>query len=410
MSATLLQFVIALGLGLLVGLQRERQADVLAGFRTFPLVTVLGWLTATLAGQFGGWVLAAGFVGLAAQLVVGNWTRVKSGPADPGLTTEAAVLGMFALGAYLAVGEPGVAVMIGGVIAVLLHLKPQLHSLAGRIGDADFRAVIQFVLVSLVILPVLPDRGFGPLGVLNPRRIWWMVVLITGISLAGYAFYRALGRRAGTAAAGILGGLISSTATTLSSARRARGQPAAGPVAAGVIVLASAVVYARVLVLVGAAAPGQFLEVAPRPALMLLWMGLLAGWAWHRAGDDFTELPPAGNPTELKSALFFAGLYAAVTLAVALAREHFGPGALYAVATLSGLTDLDAITLSTAQLVHAGQLDGTVAGRVVMTASLSNLVFKAGLAVVVGSRSVARPVVRFLGAALAGGLALLLWP
>ncbi|MFM8358838.1 MAG: DUF4010 domain-containing protein, partial [Verrucomicrobiota bacterium] len=164
------------------------------------------------------------------------------------------------------------------------------------------------------------------------------------------------------------------------------------------------------LVLVGAAAPGQFLEVAPRPALMLLWMGLLAGWAWHRAGDDFTELPPAGNPTELKSALFFAGLYAAVTLAVALAREHFGPGALYAVATLSGLTDLDAITLSTAQLVHAGQLDGTVAGRVVMTASLSNLVFKAGLAVVVGSRSVARPVVRFLGAALAGGLALLLWP
>lgn len=410
MSPTLLQFAIALGLGLLVGLQRERQADVLAGFRTFPLVTVLGWLMATLAGRFGGWVLAAGFVGLAAQLVVGNWTRVKAGPADPGLTTEAAVLGMFALGAYLAVGELGIGVMIGGVIAVLLHLKPQLHSLAGRIGDADFRAVIQFVLVSLVILPVLPDRGFGPLGVLNPHRIWWMVVLITGISLAGYALYRALGRKAGSAAAGILGGLISSTATTLSFARRARAQPAAGPVAAGVIVLASAIVYARVLVLVGAAAPGQFLAVALRPGLMLVWMGLLAGWAWLRAGDDSAEMPAAGNPTELKSALFFAGLYAAVTLAVAVARQYFGPGALYGVAVLSGLTDMDAITLSTAQLVQAGQLEGAVAGRIVMVASLSNLVFKGGLAVTAGSRSVAVPVVRFFGAALAGGLVILLWP
>jgi uncharacterized membrane protein (DUF4010 family) len=208
---------IALGLGLIVGLQRERSGSPLGGFRTFPLVTLLGGLSGLLGGTSGGWVVAAAWLSLAVVIAVGH---VENPQEKGGITTEIAMLLMFAVGAYCLSGHVAVATAVGGTVAVLLHLKPQMHSLAKRLADPDFQAIMQFVLITFVFLPILPDKGYGPFDVLNPFKIGLMVVLIVGISLGGYIIYKLLGANAGTLAGGVLGGLISSTATTVSYSRR----------------------------------------------------------------------------------------------------------------------------------------------------------------------------------------------
>jgi uncharacterized membrane protein (DUF4010 family) len=218
-------------------------------------------------------------------VVISNVAKLRAGQIDPGMTTEVAVLMMFALGAYLVTGPAAVAVVIGATVTLLLHLKPQLHGFAKRVGEHDFRAIMLFVAIALVILPILPDATFGPYQVLNPRRIWWMVVLITGISLGGYLIYKAFDQTTGAVAGGILGGLISSTATTVSYARRTREQAGSEGPAALVIVLAGAVVFARVVVTVAVAAPAHFAGIALSVSIMLVLMAALAfclWWRWRR--------------------------------------------------------------------------------------------------------------------------------
>ena len=162
------RLVVALGLGLIVGLQRERTKNPLAGFRTFPLVTLFGAVTGLLSSEHGGWVLAGGFICVGALVVIGSFEQRDP---TPGITTEAAMLVMFAVGALTMSGEIGIAAIVGGSVAVLLHLKPQMHSAARRLEDPDFKAIMQFVLITLVVLPVLPDRNYGPYQVLNPQKI-----------------------------------------------------------------------------------------------------------------------------------------------------------------------------------------------------------------------------------------------
>lgn len=401
---------IAFGLGLLVGLQRERSASMLAGFRTFPLVTVLGLLCGILAKEYGGWIVAAGFVGLAVLIFAGNQIRMRVPDPDPGLTTEAALLVMFAVGAYLTVGQRSVAVVIGAAVAVLLYLKPQLHGFARQLGEPDFKAIMQFVLISLVILPVLPNRAYGPYQVLNPQRIWLLVVFIVGISLSGYVVYKFLGGRVGVLVAGILGGLISSTATTVSYARQDRAGPDLTRLASVVIMLASTVVYGRVLAIIGATAPGVFWAVAP-PILILLTITIMISVVlWLKSARQAVAMPVHSNPSELKSAIVFALLFAVVLLATAAGKSHFGNQGLYLVAVISGLTDMDAITLSTAQMTKAGTVGPDTAWRLILVASMSNLVFKGITVAMLGTPKLARRVGALFGIVFSVGLAvLLLW-
>ena len=165
------QLGIALGLGLLVGLQRERAEARLAGVRTFPLITILGSVCAMLAQSLGGWVIATSFIALAGMIIIGDILTIRDSQAPHGLTTEIAMLVMFAVGAYLVVGHEEVAIAVGGSVAVLLQFKGQLHGFAARLGDTDIKAIMQFALISLVILPVLPNQTYGPFAVLNPRQI-----------------------------------------------------------------------------------------------------------------------------------------------------------------------------------------------------------------------------------------------
>jgi len=404
--AVLGSLVIALGLGLLVGLERERAESSIAGLRTFALVTVLGTVCGLLAVEFGGWMVALGLFALAALLVAGNLAMSRGGEVDPGQTTEVAALLMFGVGAYLAAGERAVAVALGGAVAVLLHLKQPLHAWAGRISERDYRAMMRFALISLVVLPILPDRAYDPWGVLNPREIWWMVVLIVGIGLAAYVGRKLLGERAGTLVAGLLGGAVSSTATTVSQARRSRGSGEGGGAvgaAAAIIALASAVVMVRMLIEIAVVAPGLLAAAAPPLAVLLAVLAALALVLWFSATRDGTEIDEPSNPAELRPALAFAGLYAVVLLAVALAEDHLGARGLYAVAALSGLTDADAITLSTARLVREGSLAPDAAWRALVIAAMANLVFKGGAVAVLGDRRLLARVGAVYAAALAAG-------
>ena len=406
-----LQLFVALGLGLLVGLQRERADPAIAGIRTFALITVLGTLAALLGRSFGGWIVAVGLLVVAALVLSGNMVRMSRGDADPGQTTEFTATVMYCVGALVVLAPLAVSVVLAGAVAVLLHLKEPLHRFVGRMGERDVRAIMQFVLIALVILPILPDRPFGPYQVLNPYQAWWMVVLIVGLSLAGYVAYKLFGAKAGTVLSGVLGGLISSTATTVSYARRTKETPEASRLAALVIMIASTVVFGRVLVEIAAVAPGRLLQMGLPIAAMLGVSIAVSLVAWFLGRDQDAEPPEPGNPAELKSARVFGAIYAGVLLAVAFARDHFGTAGLYTVAVISGLTDVDAITLSTSRLAAGGGLDPDAGWRAMLLASLSNMVFKAGVVAVLGSRNLLGRIALLFGLALAGGgLILWLWP
>lgn len=400
---------ISLGLGLLIGLQRERSDSHLGGIRTFPLISLLGTVCGMLAKPFGWAALIGGFTAVGAVLVVANYLKARSDPThEPGQTTEIAALLTFALGAYVVDGNRSAAFVAAGIIVVLLHLKGPMHRFVNAMGDHDMTAVMQFVVITLIVLPLLPNRAYGPYNVLNPYDIWRMIVLIVGLSLAGYVAYKVLGQRAGTFLGGILGGMISSTATTVAYSKRSREAPDLHRLALFVIMIASAIAYARVLIEIAAVAPRQFRVMAVPLGLMLAWMLLISGGLYLMIRGHQRAINEPSNPAELKSALVFGALYALVIFAVGAARQHLGENALYAVAIISGLTDMDAITLSIAQMVHHGRIDAGSGWQLILVASLSNLVFKAGIATFLGGRRFGRGVLLAFALGIAGGLALLL--
>jgi uncharacterized membrane protein (DUF4010 family) len=399
---------VALGLGLLVGLQREQAQSRIGGLRTFPLITVFGILCGFLAQGAGGWVIAAGVAAIAVIALIAN---LPAHPANGGMTTEVSLLVMFGVGAYLATGAIPVAVAIGGGTAVLLHFKATMHKLADRLDERELTALMRFALLALVILPALPDETYGPYGVFNPRKIWLLVVLIVGISLAGYIVYKFFGEQAGMLLGGVLGGLISSTATTVSFAKRAAQAPGATAASAIVIAIASTVVYARVLVEIAAVAPGMVLAAAWPVGIQMGVLGALALGLWFWSKRAAEKMPEQENPAELKSAFAFGALFAFVLFVSAAVRDRFGTSGLYVVAGISGLTDVDAITLSTAQLVADGRLEAAEAWRIITVAVISNLAFKVGTVGLLGTRRLLMIVGTIFAITAAAGAALIfLWP
>jgi uncharacterized membrane protein (DUF4010 family) len=401
----------ALGLGLLVGLQREWVRARIAGIRTFALVTLFGALSGMLSFTLGGWVIAAALVACAGVVAIGYLAELKQPEPDVGMTTEIAVLLMCVVGAVTVLGYRLEAVVCSGTVMVLLQSKQPLHGMVRRIGESDLREIGRLVLAGLVILPLLPNREMGYLGVLNPFKAWLMVVLIIGISLAAYLAGKAFGGSKGALLAGVLGGLISSTATTASVARRSRAAGTAGRSLAAITLIASSVVFVRVIAEVILAAPGAWQAMLPPLLAMTGWTALVAVVAHRVAAKAGHAAAEESTPSELKGAVMFGLLYVAVLYGVALAKEHFGTAGLYVVAAISGLTDMDAITLSTSGLVQSGHVDAATGWRVILLGGLANLIFKAGLVLVLGGKGYVRPTLAGFAAVLAGGAAILaLWP
>lgn len=406
---------IAFGLGLLVGLQRQRTDSKMAGIRTFTLIAILGVLSGFLSRDFENPLIVPIMgISLTALLIMANVIKLKKFPEpDVGQTTEVAALLMFAIGAYLVMGNQVIGVIVGGLMAVLLYVKENLHDFIERLQKKDFAAIMTFAGISLIILPILPDDTYGPLDVLNPHNIWLMVVLIVGISVIGYFIYKLVGKKAGIISNGILGGLISSTATTVSYARKTANAQNIDKIAAFIITTASAIALVRVLVEVGVVIPEKLSQIILPLAVEFVLMVVICAVLFYLINkeklDD--EMPEPKNPAQFKSALVFGLLYGLILLAVAFTKQKFGNEALYAVAVISGLTDVDAITLSLSQLMKDDGLDTSTGWRLILLASLSNLLFKGIMAGVLGTRKLMKWISISFGISIVAGLLLMwLWP
>jgi len=403
--------VLAIGLGLLVGMQREWRSERPAGIRTFTLITLLGSLCAFVTPDHGQWIVAAGLVAVAAVLWLGNWMTAhrRDGSGEQGITTEVAALVMFLVGAMLVDGHTEAGIVVTGATAVLLHWKASLHAFTERIGEEEFRAIIQFVVIALVLLPTLPNQAYGPYQVLNPFKVWMMVTLIVGLNLVSYVIHRSMSARKGALVGGVLGGMISSTATTVSHARQSKSLRLSPRTVAVVIVVASVIVNVRILIEIGIIGPG-LLPHALLPFVVLgVFMALCTSVLMPREGDDEITDIEHRNPAQVRTALTFGVLFAVVLFAVAAVKSRFGMDAVYGLALVSGLTDVDAMTLSVADLFQSGRISGADGWRVIMVASLANLLFKAGITLLFATREVTRAVLTVFGLSAALGVSLVLW-
>lgn len=400
------QFLTSLAIGLLIGLERERNPSAKAGLRTFALVSLFGTLVALLADKSATpWLIAIGLLAIAG-MIVSAYINTPTENNDPGTTTVAALLICYALGVLVWFGMSKLAVMIAIATTTLLYFKPELQGMSQRLSRRDLVSILQFSVLSFVILPILPDRSFGPYDAFNPHNAWMMVVLISGLSLAGYVALHWTGHRYGAPLLGVFGGLASSTATTMVYAKHSKTGEGMLRLSAVVILIASQVVLIRLAVVSALVSPAVIGLLLPSLALGLVFGLCVTLWSWNRlrtAAD--LPLPQTSNPTEIHAALGFGVLYAVVLLCSAWLTDIAGSSGLYIVAMVSGLTDVDAITLSSLRLFSLNQLNGDQAVSAIAIAFIANMAFKFGMLFFIGGKALAKHVAGGF-AAMAAGVAL----
>ena len=427
----LLSLGLALLLGLLVGFEREQSAPddteerrltFVGGARTYPLVALVGALSMLLGSVFGFAVVLVAFVLMAIFLAVAYFAQVRE-HADRGLTSETAFLATFLLGALCTsrgVIEPFsrraiVLASVAVIVTLILSLKPRFHALAERATKDDVFATLKFLIVAVVVLPLLPNETFGPLDVLNPSKIGLMVALIAGIDFVGYVAVRVLGPGRGLGLTGIVGGLASSTAVTLSMAHRAKKTPAVAASCALAIVTASTIMVPRVLLEVSIVNHDLLKQLAWPLGGMALGSAASALWLYTRtrkvsAKGETLELK---NPFELSSALKWGLIFAGVLFVTKLASVLLGDRGTYAAGLIAGATDVDAITLGMANLAKSGSVEPRVAVTTIMIGAASNTITKGVMATVIAGRHFGKVVLASFAASLLGGAvgvaALWLW-
>lgn len=407
---------VSMGVGLLIGLERQQAMarkegeTTPAGLRTFPLFALAGSLVVLLGGSSSS-LPAAGVLALVA-LLAAHRLGLPPDAREVGVTTEAAAVVTFLLG-MLAVAvdvvprtQARLSIVAGAgvVVALLLSVKPRLQPLVARISEADLFATLQLLVVALVALPLLPDQGFGPFDAINPARTGRMILLIGGVSYVGFLASRLLGTGRGLIVTGFVGGLVSSTAVTFSMSRRAKDEPAIVASCALAIAAANAMMVARVAAIVAVLAPALLPSVLVPLGAMLVTgvvgtLPLVRGAREVRARASFT----VDNPFELKSAVVLGLLFTAVVVVAHAIRATLGDSALVLAGLAAGLTDVDAITVSTSSLVNDG-LATRVAAATVLAAVASNTAMKTGIAFATGGRDIGLRMLRLNGAMLLVGV------
>ncbi len=404
---------IALAIGLLVGLERgwrlrgEADGQRIAGLRTFALTGLLGGVSGALAGVGGAWVLGFAFLGYAGAFTAFHLVGATAGRSMSATATVAGLL-TFLLGAYAMLGEPRVAVAGAVATTLLLALREPLHQWLTALRWEEIRAVLVLLVMTFLLLPVLPNRTLDPWQSVNPYEVWLLAILIAAISFGGYLAVRLLGDRLGILVAAAAGGLASSTATTLTLAKlgRARGDGAA-LLSAGILV-AGAVMVLRVLLVVFVLNRALAAELAAPLGALLATMAVGIGLLLLRRQQGGCAALEISNPLELGTALKLAALIAVVLLAAGAAKELLGEGAILAVAAVSGIGDVDAVTISMARLGGAS-VGADTAVRAVAIAVATNTVSKAVMAASLGGPKVGAYVGGTSTAALLAALAAVIW-
>lgn len=408
--------VAALASGLVIGLERgwrareQAEGSRVAGLRTFALIGLFGGVTGTLGAKLGSAAFVAGLLAVALLGVVSYRERVRSTGSLSATSTIAALLA-YALGTLAATGAPALAIGLAVIVAVLLDLKPTLHRWLTLIEHRELSAGLQMLVLSAVVLPWLPDRGYGPYEALNPYRLWWGVVLVAGLSLAGHLAMRLTGAQRGVLWTGLLGGLASSTATTLELSRRVRSEPHLRDAATAGVLLACGVMFLRMTLIAAVVLPGLGRLLAVpflTSGAVLFALGILR---WRgRVPDGPRSQMHLDAPFDLGTALGFGAFLGVMAILSRAAHEELGQAGLYALAAVSGLADVDAILISAARMSAGGSLPLTSAAVVASIAAASNLLTKAAMAWWIGGSDLGRGVgAGYLAALAAGAVAGAAW-
>jgi len=400
---------IALAIGLLIGLERgwhirdKGEGMRIAGLRTYGLIALLGGLWGILAQQAGIVLMGFAFLSLTFVLLIAYSNSLKKFE-DYSITSIVASLITFTLGTLAVFGYTTLASATAVVITLLLGFKPLLHGWLNKLEQHELEATLKLLLISVVMLPILPDRSFDPWGVLNPYLIWWMVVLIAGISYLGYFAVRILGNRHGPVLTGIFGGLVSSSALTINLSRLSGAYQNMQDALAAGILAACATMFFRILILTFILNPDLFQLLLPSLALMGIMTCLMAYLFWKHAPEfQADEEIRLQNPFQLGMAIKFGVFLVSILLLSKVLKIYFGDMGAYVLAAVSGLADVDPITLSMSQMSKAG-LGLEVAAHAILIAAAVNSVIKSIVAFVIGDRALGLRVGATLAIAVVAGL------
>ncbi|MDO9503575.1 DUF4010 domain-containing protein [Falsiroseomonas sp.] len=406
MDDLILRFGVALAIGLLVGLERgwrereEADGRRTAGIRTYAISALLGAICAALAASLGsGLVLAAGFLGFA---LVFGWFQAREAVAENNLSATSAIVGLctFALGALAVAGDQRAAAAGGAALAAVLASREVLHRAVKRLSWVELRSALMLAVMTMIILPLLPDRTIDPWGGLNPREIWFFTVLTATISYIAYIAARILGPRRGVLAGGLLGAVVSSTAVTVAFARSAAAGASGGPMA-GAAALAGMVSVLRVVGLVLILNPAVLPAMAPAALTAALTFAICGGLLIWRGGGAADAAGLARNPFDLVPLLVFAAGFAVVSTASAALVGQFGAGSLLGSSALSAVFDVDVAVLSALRL--GDSIPRAAIGQAVLAALAANAMGRLLLASLAGPRAFAWPLAGATLAALGTG-------
>lgn len=371
-----LRFIVALALGFLVGLERETGRKegakfFFGGVRTFPIVSMFGFACAWLYGNGATLLLPVGLVAVTALAGVAYFEKIKAGRL--GATSEVSVLLTYVIGALALMADVRLPIALAVINTILLSEKSVLESYVGRLDRTEFLAMLKFLLVTVVIYPALPNVNYTAYA-LNPAKIWQIVVLVSAIGFIGFVLSRKVGPKLGVPLSGLLGGIVSSTAVSVATGRLARETPAQAGVALQATLLASSVMYIRLIILIAVFGGGYSMGIDWRLGGLCL-IGLLLALSVRNDRDAALGgrgLPSPKNPVEIRVALFFAMLFVVLKIGTALAKEAFGQAGVLSLGAVSGLADVDPFVLSVVQ----GALSGPLLVQAVLMALMVNTLAK----------------------------------
>ena len=413
------RLAVALAIGLLMGLERGweyrqlREGGRVAGIRTFGLIALLGAIAVQLGGPYHELFLSAAILAVAFLMGIGYWRDARISE-DVSITTPIAALVAFSLGAMAGLGHLTIASSAAVVITTLLGFRIELHSLVAHIEHQELTGTMRLLLITVVVLPILPDRALGPWHAFNPYQIWWMVVLIAAISYVGYFANKLLGERRGMIVTGLFGGMTSSTAVTLTLAPAARDRKEEREVVAAAILAASAIMFPRLLILAAVLTPELALRITPAFSVATAVTLLAAGWfAWRSRDTGLQEKAhdlETRNPLDLWFALKFGLLLTAIMIASRAVETLLGNRGFFTFAAVSGLADAAPVTLSVSSMVSEGQVNlETAAIAILIGAAVNTLVKPALMTFIAGLRAAILVWIPLLIALAGGAIAVWMW-
>lgn len=404
----LIRMLISLGIGLVLGLEREfshfsEKEEIFAGVRTFPFVALIGFLAAMLSFVFNPWIFIAAFLSVVFMVAISYWVSAEKGGI--GGTTEFAILLTFLLGGLTLLGFINASLALTVVAVVLLSLKMKMKTIIGQLTQNELYAFVRFVVIALLILPFLPNQYYGPYDVINPREVGWIIVLVSGIGFLGYILIKFLGTDRGILLTSILGGLVSSTIVTYMFSKKSKETPKLSKNYTVGIFAAATIQVFRIFLLIFIFNKEMLVELTIPLSIILLTAFGIALYFYNKQFEKQQAVDKIvlGDPLNIKNAVFFGIFYMGILLLVSYAHQTYGTKGIYVSSAISALTDIDAITISVSKL-GGETMNLLSAQNAILIATLSNTIVKIGIALWMGSRKLKKYVLVGYGCIFVAGI------